>query len=74
MNIKKAVIPVAGKGTRFLPASKEIPKEMIPIINIPMIHYVVKEAVNSGIEHIIFVSITILVTAITNKKLNEWIR
>jgi UTP--glucose-1-phosphate uridylyltransferase len=56
MKIKKAVIPVAGKGTRFLPATKEIPKEMIPIINKPMIHYAVMEAVNSGIEEIIFVT------------------
>ena len=45
MEIKKVVIPVAGKGTRFLPATKEVPKEMIPIINKPMIQYVVDEAV-----------------------------
>ena len=56
MNIRKAVIPVAGKGTRFLPATKEMPKEMIPIINIPMIHYSVMEAVNSGIEQLVFVT------------------
>lgn len=56
MKIKKAVIPVAGKGTRFLPATKEIPKEMIPIINKPMIHYAVEEAVLSGIEEVIFVT------------------
>ncbi len=56
MKIKKAVIPIAGKGTRFLPATKEMPKEMIPIINYPMIHYVVKEAVASQIEQIIFVT------------------
>ena len=53
MEIKKVVIPVAGKGTRFLPATKEVPKEMIPIINKPMIQYVVDEAVNSGIEEVI---------------------
>lgn len=58
MNIRKAVIPVAGKGTRFLPATKQIPKEMIPIINIPMIHYSVMEAVNSGIEQLVFVTST----------------
>jgi len=58
MNIKKAVIPVAGKGTRFLPATKEIPKEMIPIVNKPMIQYVVEEAVASGIEEIVFVTST----------------
>lgn len=56
MKINKAVIPIAGKGTRFLPASKQIPKEMIPIINIPMIHYPVLEALESGIEQVIFVN------------------
>lgn len=56
MEITKAIIPVAGKGTRFLPATKETPKEMLPILNIPMIHYVVEEAVNSGIKEIIFVT------------------
>lgn len=56
MKIRKAVIPVAGKGTRFLPASKEIPKEMIPILNKPMIHYAVEEAILSGIEEIIFIT------------------
>jgi len=58
MKIRKAVIPVAGKGTRFLPATKEIPKEMIPIIDRPMIHYAVEEAVLAGIEEIIFVTST----------------
>ena len=56
MKIRKAIIPIAGKGTRFLPATKEIAKEIIPIINVPMIHYVVKEAVEAGIEQIIFVT------------------
>jgi len=56
MKITKAIIPVAGKGTRFLPATKQLPKEMLPILNIPMIHHVVKEAVDSGIEEIIFVT------------------
>ncbi len=56
MNITKAVIPVAGKGTRFLPATKEVSKEMIPIINKPMIHYAVMEAVESGIEEVLFVT------------------
>lgn len=56
MKIKKAVIPIAGKGTRFLPATKQIAKEIIPILNIPMIHHVVMEAVDSGIEQIIFVT------------------
>lgn len=54
--IKKAVIPVAGFGTRFLPATKSTPKEMLPIIDKPIIHYIVEEAVNSGIETIIFVT------------------
>src|SRR5690606_1667067 len=58
MKIKKAVIPVAGKGTRFLPATKQVPKEMIPILDRPMIHYCVEEAVLSGIEEIVFVTST----------------
>lgn len=56
MKIKKAVIPIAGKGTRFLPATKQIAKEIIPIINVPMIHHIVVEAVEAGIEQIIFVT------------------
>jgi UTP--glucose-1-phosphate uridylyltransferase len=56
MKIRRVVIPVAGKGTRFLPATKQVPKEMIPIINLPMIHYVVEEAIQSGIEQVIFVT------------------
>ncbi|MBT3585547.1 MAG: UTP--glucose-1-phosphate uridylyltransferase [Halobacteriovoraceae bacterium] len=56
MKINKAVIPVAGKGTRFLPASKEVPKLMIPLVDRPMIHYAVEEAVKSGITEIIFVT------------------
>ncbi len=54
--IKKAIIPVAGNGTRFLPFTKTIPKEMLPIINKPTIDYIVDEAVASGIEEIIFIS------------------
>ncbi len=56
MKIRRAVIPVAGKGTRFLPATKQVPKEMIPIINLPMIHYVVEEAILSGIEQVVFIT------------------
>ncbi len=56
MKIRKAIVPIAGKGTRFLPATKEIAKEIIPIINVPMIHYIVEEAVNAGIEQIVFVT------------------
>ncbi len=54
--VKKAIIPVAGLGTRFLPATKAQPKEMLPIIDKPVIHYIVEEAVNSGIETIIFIT------------------
>jgi UTP--glucose-1-phosphate uridylyltransferase len=53
--IKKAILPVAGLGTRFLPASKSIPKEMVTVVDRPAIEYVVKEAVAAGIEEIILV-------------------
>lgn len=56
MNIKKAVFPVAGLGTRFLPATKALPKEMLPIVDKPLIQYAVEEALNAGIEQIIFVT------------------
>jgi UTP--glucose-1-phosphate uridylyltransferase len=56
MKIRKAVIPVAGLGTRFLPATKTVPKELLPIIDIPSIQYVVQEAVEAGIQEIIFVT------------------
>lgn len=56
MKIRKAVIPVAGLGTRFLPATKTVPKELLPIIDIPSIQYVVQEAVDAGIQEIIFVT------------------
>ena len=55
-NIKKAVLPVAGFGTRFLPATKAIPKEMLPIIDKPLVQYAVEEALNIGIEEIIFIT------------------
>jgi UTP--glucose-1-phosphate uridylyltransferase len=54
--IRKAVIPAAGFGTRFLPATKSMPKEMLPIIDKPAIHYAVEEAVKSGIDEIIFIT------------------
>ena len=54
--IKKAILPVAGLGTRFLPASKAIPKEMVTVVDRPAIEYVVKEAVNAGIKEIILVT------------------
>jgi UTP--glucose-1-phosphate uridylyltransferase len=56
MQVRKAVFPVAGLGTRFLPATKSSPKEMLPLIDKPLVHYVVEEAVASGIEHILFVT------------------
>ncbi|MGE4445524.1 MAG: UTP--glucose-1-phosphate uridylyltransferase GalU [Synergistaceae bacterium] len=55
-HIRKAVFPVAGLGTRFLPVTKDIPKEMMPLIDRPLIHYGVDEAVASGCEKIIFVT------------------
>ena len=56
MNIRKAVIPAAGLGTRFLPATKAQPKEMIPIVDKPTIQYIVEEAIHSGIEDIIIIT------------------
>lgn len=56
MNVKKAVFPVAGLGTRFLPATKSSPKEMLALIDKPLVHYVVEEAVAAGIEQILFVT------------------
>ena len=54
--IKKAIIPAAGLGTRFLPATKAMPKEMLPILDRPTIEYIVEEAIESGIEDIIIVT------------------
>ncbi|HEX3021095.1 MAG TPA: UTP--glucose-1-phosphate uridylyltransferase GalU [Lachnospiraceae bacterium] len=54
--IKKAVIPAAGLGTRFLPATKAVPKEMLPLVDIPTIQYIVEEAVHSGIEEILIIT------------------
>ena len=56
MKIKKAVFPVAGLGTRFLPTTKAMPKEMLPVVDKPLIQYAVEEALASGIEQIIFVN------------------
>ncbi|KKH94293.1 UTP--glucose-1-phosphate uridylyltransferase [Methanosarcina sp. 1.H.T.1A.1] len=56
MSVKKAIIPAAGLGTRFLPATKSMPKEMLPIIDTPVIQYVVEEAINSGIEDLIIIT------------------
>src|SRR3954470_19709967 len=54
--VRKAVIPAAGLGTRFLPATKAIPKEMIPIVDIPMIQHNIEEAVRAGIQDIVLVT------------------
>lgn len=56
MRVRKAVLPVAGFGTRVLPATKTIPKEMLPVVDRPAIQYVVDEALEAGIEHIVFVT------------------
>ncbi|KGX93934.1 UTP--glucose-1-phosphate uridylyltransferase [Pontibacillus halophilus JSM 076056 = DSM 19796] len=56
MTVKKAIIPAAGLGTRFLPATKAMPKEMLPIVDKPTIQYIVEEAIESGIEDIIIVT------------------
>ena len=56
MKIRKAVIPAAGLGTRVLPASKSIPKEMLPIVDKPVIQYIVEEAVKAGITEILIIT------------------
>jgi len=56
MRVTKAVLPVAGFGTRVLPATKVIPKEMLPVVDRPALQYVVDEALEAGIEHIVFVT------------------
>ncbi|HID95382.1 MAG TPA: UTP--glucose-1-phosphate uridylyltransferase GalU [Candidatus Latescibacteria bacterium] len=56
MRVRKAVIPAAGLGTRFLPATKALPKEMMPIVDKPAIQYIVEEIVNSGIEDILIIT------------------
>lgn len=54
--VRKAVLPVAGLGTRFLPATKAMPKEMLPVVDKPLIQYAVEECIASGIDHVIFVT------------------
>ena len=56
MKIRKAIIPAAGLGTRFLPVTKSVPKELLPILDRPMLQYVVEEAVEAGVEEVIVVS------------------
>lgn len=66
MRVRKAVIPAAGFGTRFLPATKTVPKEMLPIVDKPVIQYIVEEAVRAGIEDVI------LVTSASKKALEDF--
>ena len=56
MDIRKVIVPVAGWGTRSLPATKNIPKEMLPVYNKPVVQYIVEEAVRSGVEDVVFVT------------------
>ena len=56
MKVRKAVFPVAGLGTRFLPATKAMPKEMLPVVDKPLIQYAVEEACASGIREMVFVT------------------
>jgi UTP--glucose-1-phosphate uridylyltransferase len=56
MKIRKVVIPAAGIGSRMLPVTKTIPKEMLPLVDKPVIHYIVEEAINSGIEEILIIT------------------
>ena len=55
--VRKAVIPAAGLGTRFLPATKALAKEMLPIVDTPTIQYIIEEAVASGIEEVLVLSL-----------------
>ncbi|MBN9571658.1 MAG: UTP--glucose-1-phosphate uridylyltransferase, partial [Alphaproteobacteria bacterium] len=54
--VRKAVLPVAGMGTRFLPATKAVPKEMLTVVDKPVVQYAVEEAMEAGIEQFIFVT------------------
>ena len=54
--VRKAVFPVAGLGTRFLPATKTVPKEMLPVVDKPLIQYAVDEAIEAGIDTLVFVT------------------
>jgi NDP-sugar pyrophosphorylase family protein len=56
MKINKAVFPVAGMGTRFLPATKAVPKELLPIVDTPALQLIIDEAVGAGIEHVVVVT------------------
>ena len=69
--IRKAVIPAAGYGTRFLPATKATPKEMLPIVDKPTIQYIVEEALQSGIEEILIVSAPSKTILIRRRRLRQ---
>ena len=56
MKVRKAIIPAAGMGTRFLPATKSMPKEMLPIVDKPVLQFVIEEALDSGIDDILIVT------------------
>lgn len=56
MKVRKAIIPAAGLGTRFLPATKAQPKEMLPVVDKPTLQYIIEEAVDSGIEEILIIT------------------
>ncbi|MGB3258604.1 MAG: sugar phosphate nucleotidyltransferase, partial [Ornithinimicrobium sp.] len=56
MPIRKAVIPVAGLGTRFLPATKAVPKELLPVVDTPAIEYIVTEAARAGVTDVVMVT------------------
>src|SRR5947199_5799987 len=55
-SVKKVVIPVAGLGTRGLPYTKEVPKELLPVIDTPAIHFIVEEVMAAGVEQVIFIT------------------
>ena len=56
MSIRTAVFPVAGRGTRFLPATKAVPKEMLPIVDKPLIQFAVEEAIEAGVTRLVFIT------------------
>ena len=55
-NLNKVIVPIAGLGTRLLPATKAIPKEMLPVVNKPIIQYIVEEIIEAGFKEIIFIT------------------
>ena len=57
--VRKAIFPVGGLGTRFLPATKSMPKEMLPVVDKPLIQYAVEEAANAGIEAVSYTHLTL---------------